>query len=571
MTELAQMELSDEERQAAEKEKSGMRANFAGYWAVDREIILPGGDKFTFKDHEYLYKSLMRVTEKSKDKQPQIRVKKKGTQTGGSISKVIECLHYGVYGIVNGIGYIMPSDPEVQAFGKTKFAPLIQNNPNYIGKYVKSGGKGTDSAELKKIGETFIHFKSASSNKQIQGENTSSAATSFSCDVLVFDEYDMMDTIIADKFLGRIDHSDYKIVEYLSNPTLEDFGIDALFEQSDQQYWHWLCPKCLRFTCPDLDFINGVPEKSIKCNVSGYGYIACVHCGQPLPLYYRDSKTRLESCWVPQYPGKTIEGEHYSHLMTPRYHDPYKLLMSFYNPPAGSLKEIMRKDFGCAYTAKEDQLRASDVRACCGNEPMPGSHTGPCIAGVDVMNVIHAIIGYRTSRETFEIIKSATVKDFKELYDLFKRYNVKSAGIDVAPDIHAAKEFQKTVKSLFCRAWLVDYKTSKHVGPYGFDDVNMIIKANRTEVMDMSHNLVMDKKIILPRQEQCDELIKQICKPAKMQQKNPKTGILEYYYTKGVDHFRHCLNYFLLAGQKATVVKSPGSKKTKVVSEYQRC
>jgi hypothetical protein len=188
------------------------------------------------------------------------------------------------------------------------------------------------------------------------------------------------------------------------------------------------------------------------------------------------------------------------------------------------------------------------------------------------MNVIHAVIGYRTSRETFEIIKAATVKDFKELYDLFRRYNVKSAGIDCMPDIHAAKQFQKDVKGISCRAWLVDYKTSKHVGPYGFDDVNMIIKANRTEVMDMSHNLIIDKKIVLPRQEQCDELIKQICKPAKMQQKNPKTGILEYYYTKGVDHFRHCLNYFLIAGQKAPVVSSrqSGVKTLVCDNKYQR-
>jgi hypothetical protein len=190
---------------------------------------------------------------------------------------------------------------------------------------------------------------------------------------------------------------------------------------------------------------------------------------------------------------------------------------------------------------------------------------------VDVMNIIHAVIGYRTSRDTFEIIKATTVKDFKDLYDLFKRYGVKSAGIDVAPDLHAAKEFQKTVKALSCRAWLVDYKTSKNVGPYAYDDVNMIIKANRTEVMDMSHNVVVNKKLVLPRQEQCTELIKQICDPFKIQKNNDKTGVPEYRYVGSVDHFRHCLNYFLLAGQKATVVKSPGSKKTKVVSEYQRC
>lgn len=532
------------------------------YWANRNQILLPSGP-FTFKNHEYLVDSMQMPIKKSK--REQIYVKKKGTQVGGSISMTLICIHGCIKGLFpQGVGYVMPSEPEVQSFGKTKFAPIIQLNPDTIARHVKSGGKGTDSAELKKVGNSFIHFKSASPNKMVSGERTSSAATSFSCDILVFDEVDMMDLVIAEKFKGRVDHSELKILVYLSNPTAVNYGIDELFQQSDQRYWHWLCPQCNKYTCPDLEFISGTPETTIKCRPDGTGYIACKHCGAELPIYYKNPKTKAKSFWVPTYKDREINGEHYSHLMAPHFHDPYKLLMSFYNPPDGKLKEIMRKDFGCAYTPKEDQLPPWMVYECCGNEPMAFRHDGPCVMGVDVMNSIHLSIGFRKTLDQYEIIKCAKVATFNDVYDLAKKYNVKIMGLDIAPDIHAAKQFQKKMRGS-CRVFLVDYRTSKHVGPFGLDEENQIIKASRTEAMDYTHNMVMNKKVTFFRREQAEEFAKQVCNPFKQMIKNERTGLPEYRYTGKNDHYRHTLNYLFLAAQcgRAPLVKPKGYSRQK--------
>jgi hypothetical protein len=398
-------------------------------------------------------------------------------------------------------------------------------------------------------------------NKRFDGESTSSAATSFSADCIIYDELDMMETETAEKFEGRVDHSEYKLLIYLSNPTTENRGIDALFQQSDQRYWHRLCPHCLKYTCPDMEFLMGTQDKVIQCGNDGVGYIACKHCGKPMPLYFYDAKTKKQSQWVAEYPGRPIEGEHYSHLMTPSFHDPYKLLQRYYlaQQGQGSLKEILRKDFGLAYTAKEDQLRPEDVRACCGPDGTSYSHPGPCIMGIDVMNQLNYVIGYRTSKETFKIIKIGVLAKFSEAYDLARKFNVKSCGIDAYPDHHAAKDFQSSLKSIGCRAYLVDYRISRHIGAVGLDEKNMIIKANRTEIMDMTHNMTMKKHFVFPRAEQCSEFIKQMCNPAKIEIKNAKTGLPEFIYKMnqgGQDHYRHALNYFVLAGQKANMVKS---------------
>jgi hypothetical protein len=554
-------ELTEQQLKDAEKLKKDLNNAFAWDWAYSNHIILPDGN-FVMEGREYLWEPMT--------SHEQCEVTMKGTQGGFSMAETLTDIFGCIRGLFpKGVIYAMPTDTDVQSMSKTKWNPLIADNPNSIGKFIQSSGKGgTDSADLKKIGRSYIYFLTATLKKGDSGEKTSSTLKSRPCDKFICDEFDEMDPDVLEMLWGRYADSEIKQERIISNPLSESSGSHKLFMQSTQRYWNRLCPSCLKFFCPDEEFFN-CPEKIITPDCKN-GIILCKHCGKPTPMFCFDKKTKRVSGYQESYPGRKWVGRHWSHLNSVRS-NAWDILQDYQNPPEGNLGDVMRNKLGRPYTSKEDQLRPSDVRSCCGVEPMSYSHPGPCIAGVDVMTVIHAVIGYRTSRDTFEIIKAATVKDFKELYDLFKRYGVKTAGIDVAPDLHAAKEFQKTVKALSCRAWLVDYKTSKNVGPYAYDDVNMIIKANRTEVMDMSHNVVVNKKLVLPRQEQCSELIKQICDPFKIQKNNDKTGIPEYRYVGSVDHFRHCVNYFLLAGQKATVVLSPGSKKTKIVSDYQRC
>lgn len=549
------------EKQKAEYE--AMRAGHLSYWAVSSKIRLPSGH-FTFKEHEYLFEPM--------HEEHPLEVDKKATQMGGSIKETLRCLHGCIYGrYPQGVGYVMPSEPEVQKFSKTKFNPIIQLNQAHIGRFVQSGGRGgTDSADLKKVGESFIHFCSASANKYIEGERTSSVATSFSCDVLVFDEVDMMDPEIVAKFISRLDHSKLKYRRYLSNPTGENYGIDALYQQSDQRLWHRLCPNCLKYTCPDQDFLED-PETLISFDYNeNKGVILCRHCRKATPVYWRDKKSGAESKWVPMYKDRSMVGRHYSHLNS-AYHDPFELLKMYRNPELYHLtfKEVMRNQFGFAYTPKEDQLRPNQVYEHCGQEPMRMMHSGPCVAGVDVMNKIHATVGIRTGRERYEIVRNITCDDFVELAEWFKRLNVKTAGIDIAPDMHAAKQFQKDMREYRCDVWLVDYRTSRHVGPVAYDNINRIIKADRTETMDMSHRKIIDGHLVFPRKEQIKEFVDQVCNPFKIEAKNERTGIPEYRYRGKNDHYRHALNYFLLAGKYAKIVKSETTGYMN--SEYRDC
>jgi len=424
--------------------------------------------------------------------------------------------------------------------------------------------KGTDTANLKTVGNSHIHFISATASRSIEGDKTSSAFTSFSCDKVVFDELDQMDLSILETVRGRMHHSKLKQERYLSNPTGENYGINAMFLDSDQRYWNHLCHSCGKYTNAVQEFLKS-PEKIVKQDENGKGILVCPHCSTRLLLYYRDPRTGKESKWLAEYPNNPTIGRLWSGLNSV-YYDPYKIMHDYYEPPEGNIKDVMRGSLGLAYTSKEDQLRPSQVYDCCTNEPMAQYHKGPCSMGVDVGIKKHVIIGCRTGKERYELVKVAVVAEWSDIHDLAKRFNVKEAGIDIAPDIDSAKQFQKTEPY---RVWLIDYKTSRHVSGSAKDMKNHIIKANRTEICDATHRLIAEKLISLPRKETLEEFAKQVCNPFKQEIKNEKTGIPEYRYVGKNDHFRHSFNYFYLTARESRVIQSRYSKKLQEYANHE--
>ena len=52
----------------------------------------------------------------------------------------------------------------------------------------------------------------------------------------------------------RLAHSDYKRILELSNPSLPGYGIDEVYQASDQRHWMLKCPGCGAWTALDKEF-----------------------------------------------------------------------------------------------------------------------------------------------------------------------------------------------------------------------------------------------------------------------------------------------------------------------------
>jgi len=543
----------------------------AGYWALLNKIKLQGGT-FDFKTREYQAEPLNTTVRR--------QCYMKATQLGFTEIEVLRSLH----GLINGrykrgVGYYFPTNDDVREFGKSRFNPLIQSNPNAIGRFVKSvGRKSTDTESLKKIGNAFLWLRGARMPRKIDDQLVSTKTSSIPLDRFVFDELDLMaDTdnkfTVVGKARGRFGDSELKEECFISNPTTPDFGIDTFFAKSDQRQWFRYCESCGKHTtCAELFFMDD-PERCVRMHKNGTGYIACKVCGKELPNYPGE--------WVPTHPENSdyMHGYQLSQLTSVR-NDPAEILYEYRNPPEDNLSAIIRLRLGWPHIAAEDKLRTEDVLRCCNESSYQlNSHPGPCLMGLDCMKGKHLIIGARTGTSSFEVYKTAVIHgegmdSWNEIEDICSRFNVKVGVVDIRPYEDAARYFQKKVKF---KVWLCEYKESTPLGSI-FNPNTGIVGVCRTEILDASHRLVATPgNLTLPRRsEAMIEFASQLCSPFKVEELDKKTQKMIYRYrkTNKPDHFRHSLGYMLLAGNKAGIVVRNKNKrvpiKRKCKNDYAR-
>lgn len=502
------------------------------YWALAYKIQLVGG-LFTLHNHEYLEESLRSIH--------RIEVVMKGTQGGFTETEVLRALH----GLINrrypkGILYLFPTRVLVQEFSKTRFDPLIAANRDAIGKFVKTGGKGTDTSEVKKIGNAFLYFKGATLTQQIgySGVKESSKLSSTPVDAVKYDEFDYFHEDVRGKAQGRMGHSEIREERFLSNPIVPGMGIDALFQASDQRYWHRKCGSCNEWTCAEKEF----PD-CVKFNkATGRGYIACKKCGKPLSIGPGE--------WVADYKDRPIVGRRWSQL-TSSFNDPYEILQQINDPDNDNLSDTYRKRLGLPHVAAEDRLTEQQVFDCCGHDIMQSASEGPCAMGVDIGKTKHVIIGRRIGKDRYDLLRIERIPQNinfpSRLHYLAKMFNVRSAVIDIEPYTDEVRAFQSEESY---RVYLCKYSDNM-IQAVVYNDKEKTIRVNKTEVYDATHRIIAKKQIVFPRAElpEMKEFAKQICNPAKVLELQGNSKVEIFRYRGKNDHYRSALTYFYLAAQ----------------------
>jgi hypothetical protein len=501
------------------------------WWIRDNNLQLTAGP-YDFENHIYQEGWL------TEDAREQCFIK--GAQIGATECLVLRTLHGMVHRrYPQGALYLFPTTRDVGDFSKSRFDPLIQNN-EFIGNHVKPvGQKGTDAQNIKKIGGGFLYLRGAKSTKAIGGtKKTSSALKSIPVDRVVFDELDEMEESMIELARHRVMHSDVKELQYLGTPTIPDYGIDALYQSSDQRVWMLECQSCGKETCLDLEF-----PASIRRRIDGTAYRACIHCAAELD----PRKGR----WVAQYPDRELVGWWISQLNS-TYVDPTYILDKYEDPPYGDLSEVMNSHLGRAYIPAENRLTPQEVYNCMGKEPMLNRHEGPTCMGVDVGARLHVVIAERKTRNTLKVIKTCRVESFRDLHDLARDFNVKSAVFDLYPETRKVREFQKAENFSVFGCQYVEQRS----GQIQWDEKDLTIKTNRTEICDASHDLVVEPgRLELPRRSsELDQYVKEMCNVAKVLEEDVETGSRLFRYKRlGADHYRHATNYCLLASERCGI------------------
>jgi hypothetical protein len=299
-----------------------------------------------------------------------------------------------------------------------------------------------------------------------------------------------------------------------------------------------------------------------------------VKCGKPVPFYAGPGTGE----WVAKRPDvKDLEGRLWSQL-TSAYNDPADILKEFNDPANANIADTYRLRLGRPYMPKEDQLTEAQVYRCCGPGLMQQQHVGPCAMGVDIGREFHIVIGVRTGKDTFEIVRlaripcqaSAVTMDsaFRAVHDIARHFNVRSACLDLRPYEHQVREFAAAEPY---RMILCEYTENALMGNT-IDDKKGVMKSYRTGLLDTTHELITERRVTLPaRCPEVEKLAEHAAGMAKILEKNKKTGVSVYRYVGPEDdHYRHALGYFWLAASEGRVAKVGGARKgpEKARSEY---
>jgi hypothetical protein len=207
----------------------------------------------------------------------------------------------------------------------------------------------------------------------------------------------------------------------------------------------------------------------------------------------------------------------------------------------------MNSKLAAAHIAAENRLAVSEVLSLCGDTPIKETDTGPCFLGADIGNVIHAVVSKHHAERGAEIVYMGAFPDWLHLDRLMKRFNVSRAVIDALPETRLSREFAKRHNGkVFCCFYNEHQK-----GAYAWNEKELTVTANRTESLDASHNMISTEKVLLPKEsDTVHEFARHCSNVARVLQTDPESGFSRYVYIKtGSDHYRHALNYEVMARQ----------------------
>ena len=510
----------------------------ACYWACHNKIKLMGGTVFTLDGCSYMLDIMG-------DKARYIAVMK-GTQARITTLFMIRMIHRIIHGMYPQGGiYYFPKKEAVENFSKTRFGPLISDNP-CIKKYLKK----TNSVNIKQVGKAFLSLLGASATSLIEGKKDGTSVRSTPADEVDRDERDLFDDDMAEMTFDRLLNSKFKNEVDMGSPTIPDVGIHKVFSQSDQKFRMIKCQSCNAFTCIAEEF-----PKSVKFKKEGnrfVPYLACIKCSKEIHPSNGEYVARHPDRYNPEYPKEGISGYHVSHFITPNCD--LGIVMAKWEDAqldASKMGLFYNRFLGFPYIPIEDRLRQQDVLNCCGDDQMKSMSVVGTAMAADIMKTNRVVIAEKKGKGA-KIIYMARVSGFDALYELVVKFNVRSACICLRPYEEEFRKFQARCSER--TPVVIVYGVQYHDKMKQFmktDEKEGIYTLHRTEAMDKSQTWIRSGKLEIPRK--CEEVIvfaKECCNTAKTLETNDKTGDRTYRYREvgtGGDHYRHTVNYLELA------------------------
>lgn len=517
-----------------------IKRNYPALWLAINHHRTHNNQRLTFHHYEY-----MRALYLDPAKFMAII---KGTQSG--LSEWFTVLEFAKALMKRSIFHVLPTGSLKNRYVQNRvdrsiaFTPFYQDQIQEEDKRRKYG-KDAQSLSLKHFGGGTIAYV---------GSNSASAFTEYPADDLFIDEEDQCDQknilMGPERLANSSDPNEY----HLSNPTIEGYGIDAVYSTTDMKIWH-IKGNCGHYVKPDWfeTIVRQIDDGKYTIRDKGFdrangvqARIICPKCGKPVDRYGAGVWVRTLDLVQQDRSGYQI-GKTFS-TKTPIN----KLLENF----VGGLKSdtkmerFYNADLGLAFTAAGAKITLVDIQNALGEIPNGKAYPrNACIAGIDVGKILNVAIGYPRDNGTIQVTYVAECAvDVEEVRKLFARFGVNVGVVDAQPEGHFVDKLKKALPMFAC-----------YYGEGKTDPVDKWknITVGRTESLDAVKESIVTKSMMFPvNVESVPEFVNQVTAATRIfdPEMNRKRGGYRWVEGSKPDHYHHALNYMLIARRLLVMV-----------------
>lgn len=449
--------------------------------------------------------------------------------------------------------YVMPSGTHRKTFVYDRIDRMKSHSPLYA--------EAVENLDDKKF-DSNVYKMFFGAGWKFVGSNVRGDFFEFPCDVLFFDEYDLLNQENIVYAYDRLANSHTPIVWQFGNPTREGFGILREYAESDQKEWHVGCETCGHEQILDW-YANFVEKRDGGWALRNQsGYAVCTECDEP---FNRMGRGR----WIALNPSlnsepKKASGYRVSRLFVDKRGIAADIQRLFNKFIKAQNNPVAMQNFHNNYLAIEYEnvefrmdealLQKSAVRI----ETMFDAEVFRSVMGVDQGKKYTCTVSIVLDGVIHDVCL-IEVDTWAQVEALESTYNVVCTVIDAQGGGYA--ETRDFVKKKGYR-WMCYYRAKDQIKTPVCNRVydEQTLETNRTELLDLMVKSYKDGKTKVPldwRTCAHGQFVKQMCVPSRVTDAGGRP-----VWTKGADHFFHASAYRWLAyhvcGMKNSVASGRG-------------